>query len=152
MTGLYQNAGLEIPGAVAQFDKNTGEFYRTLVSHSSPDAPWSARGISYLHARKGLPNSIVVADPGEVAESIRGALRIYDYRTGEQIQAFDAPLPIYMPRAVVVGPDGKLYVAAFDEREGMSDLGWILRFDPITGFELPQLDKVNASSSHWVKH
>jgi WD40 repeat protein len=136
LTVAFQNGETSLAGEIAQFDKNTGQFIRSLVSGTP--APYAPRGIIYLPEQGDQSSKLVVSDRGDLTDAGTppGAMRIYDYQTGTHLTDLFAPedeIPYFMPRGVVLGPDGKLYVTSENELNGL--LGYISRFDPITGFE-----------------
>jgi len=147
----FQNAGTPNDGEVLQFNKSTGVFERFLVDHTAPsNPPWAPRGAIWIPG-----NLLVVADMGELCDPAHlGFVRIYNYSTGEFLRKFSAELDVFRPRGVVY-LKGKLYVTSFVNElpgcageEGLPNLGYISRFDPLTGFEEVIADHTTCSDLH----
>jgi DNA-binding beta-propeller fold protein YncE len=135
-----QNAELPIPGAVLRYRRPDGAFLGALVPTTDPDAPFAPRGMVL-----GKHHILYVADLGDDAFPPRVAR--YDARTGAFLGNLDtSPFTGGMrPRGIVFGPDGDLYVSAFNEDNPLD--GQVLRFDPTSGAFLGVVVNGNAGTS-----
>ena len=124
-----QNVGTAAAGDILQYDIRTGKLVNRIVPHSNPNAPAVPRGI--VLAETG---NLFVADFTTETRTSKpptpGRVRMY---TEDGIFLADLlpdpsfPLDQFHPRALVVGPDGDLYVSNMpDLRTGLG--GDVLRF------------------------
>ena len=123
------------PGEIMKFDAVTGAFQGDLVPFQDPNAPFAPRGIVlknnvlYVANLQDGPNT-----PADIAPD--GAIDKYDATTGAFLGAFTRPagwVGQFNPRAVLFGPDGKLYASVFDSSN--LALGYVLKIDVGTGAE-----------------
>ena len=123
---VNQNVNLPMNGAILRYDRTTGEFLSALVSPSSTGSPSVPRGMVISPA-----GELIVADNGELTPPPYGRLPRYNTTTGAFLGDFDTSgfLPPFMPRGVVVGPDGLLYVSGID---AIGENGYVIRFDLTT--------------------
>jgi hypothetical protein len=128
-----QNVNLPFNGAIYEYSAQTGTFVRALVPYTDPNAPPGPRGIVLYQGAvlfvasttgTGVPN-----DPCEI-----GCVQAFDARSGKFLGFLPPPSELaasFHPRAVVIGPDGLLYVSNFpDMSTGLG--GQILAYDPET--------------------
>ncbi|WP_397538658.1 hypothetical protein [Rummeliibacillus pycnus] len=121
-----QNIGQPQNGDVLKYNRQTGEFLGELVQSNAPGAPFAPRGIVLSNE-----NLLFVADMGDV--DVPGEVRLYNGTTGEFLgnlnhSSFTGQ---FHPRAVVIGPDGLLYVSVRKLPQGSG--GSVLRFNLRTG-------------------
>jgi DNA-binding beta-propeller fold protein YncE len=127
-----QNVGLPVAGEIDQFD-SAGKSLGALVPSSDPHAPFAPRGI-ILGPDK---HTLYVADFGK--DNI-GAVEKYDAGSGKFLGKlnFDrwANSSVsngeFHPRGLVFGPDGRLYLSLFSEKD-FQHLGWVLSYDLKSG-------------------
>jgi DNA-binding beta-propeller fold protein YncE len=127
-----QNVGRPVAGEIDQFD-SAGKFLGALVPSFDPRAPFAPRGI-ILGPDK---STLYVADIGK--DNI-GAVEKYSVDSGKFLGKlnFDkwanssASNGEFHPRGLVFGPDGRLYLALFSEKD-FQHLGWILNYDLKSG-------------------
>ncbi|MEH7332064.1 hypothetical protein V7161_05460 [Neobacillus drentensis] len=119
-------------GDVLKFNGQTGAFLGELVHSADPNSPLAPRGIVL-----STHNVLFVADLGDFFMGVDtpGEVRMYDGTTGVFRGNLSHPgFNPFHPRGLVFGPDGLLYVSAFDPSEGENGLrGWVLRFDLKSG-------------------
>src|SRR5271170_5949360 len=118
-----QNANPPYNGDVRVFDKATGAYEPPpLVSETDPNAPFAPYGI-LLYAGVCCAGELLVADEGGTGISA------FDATTGEFLGSFDSTgYPnLISAWGMVVGPDGKLYVANRTTVDPAA--GDVLRFD-----------------------
>ena len=124
-----QKVNLPVMGEILRYAGNNGAFIDTLVSSADPNAPFSPDGIVVYNQR-----ILFVADLGDFdgATETPGKVSAFNAITGAFLGNLE-PIgygPVFHPRGVVIGPDGKLYVST---RNLTSPLGGdVLRFDPDT--------------------
>ncbi|MBT2738746.1 hypothetical protein [Bacillus sp. ISL-7] len=121
-----QRVNEPVNGNVLQYNGQTGQFLRQLVP-SNPDAPFAPYGI--VLSKK---NVLFVADRGDLDPDtgieVPGELKMYDGFSGAFLGNLDhSGFSPFHPRGLVFGPDGLLYVSAFDFLA--PNKGWVLRFD-----------------------
>jgi len=130
-----QNSGTSTQGEVSLYSSATGKLLSRVVSHDDQNAPTVPRGTVTTST------ALFVAD--FTAESrlnnhppTPGRVRVYS-TAGAFIADLSPPVgqvppDNYHPRAVVIGPDGLLYVSNFPNlTTGLG--GDVLRFSPSTG-------------------
>ncbi len=122
------------PGEILQYGQD-GAVLNPIVSNSDPNAPTAPRGM--ILSTNDLFVANLTDEPNKNAPPTPGSLLKYSI-AGQLIGALTPPagaLPSgaeFHPRAVVLGPDGLLYVSNFpDLRTGLG--GQVLRFYPATG-------------------
>lgn len=128
----YQNPGGSTPGEIDRFATN-GTFRGSLVPSTDAHPPFAPRGIIL-----GPDNrTLYVADFGK---GNVGAIETYDVETGKFLGKlnFDkwanssTSNREFHPNGVVFGPDGRLYISLFSEKD-FQHLGWIISYDIGTG-------------------
>jgi hypothetical protein len=127
-----QNVGRGKPGEILRYDASTGAFQGELVPFQDPHAPFAPRGIVLkdnvlyvANLQDTDSNKAGIAPDGEVDE--------YNATTGSFLGALSRPAGYsgqFNPRAVVFGPDGKLYVSVFDSSNLKA--GYVVRYDVAT--------------------
>ncbi|MGX9134864.1 hypothetical protein ACWV26_10845 [Rummeliibacillus sp. JY-2-4R] len=136
---LVTNQKVDHPpnGDVLKFNRQTGAFQGELVSSNQVGAPFAPRGIVLSEQ-----NILFVADMGDV--DVPGEVRMYNGTTGVFLGNLNHSdfRGQFHPRAVVIGPDGFLYISVrnLPEPEG----GSVLRFNPKTGKFLGVFIESNA--------
>ena len=122
---VNQNVDQPFAGEVLRYDGKTGAVDGAVVPSSNPDAPFAPRGM----VLKG--NVLYVADVLG-AETITGRIAMYSANKGRFLgELVPEGFGQFNPRGVVFGPDGGLYVSAFDVTNPL--VGHILRFDVKSG-------------------
>jgi DNA-binding beta-propeller fold protein YncE len=122
----FQNANTPFNGEIQVFDEATGAFKRTLVGDSDPGAPCAPFGILLYD------NVLLVADEGGCGPG-DGAVEVFDLTSTPAtfVQNLDTTgysHSFFHPFGMVIGPDGKLYVAnrPIEPEVGVGD---VVRFD-----------------------
>ncbi|MGG0658650.1 hypothetical protein [Rummeliibacillus pycnus] len=128
-------------GTVLNYNSQTGAFLRELVHSNEPGAPLAPRGIVL-----SKQNILFVADMGDFANDVEvpGEVRMYNGNTGVFLgnlnhSGFSGQ---FHPRALVIGPDGSLYVSVRNLPDPVG--GSVLRFNPRTGKFLGVFIESNA--------
>jgi hypothetical protein len=123
-----QNVDLPMNGEIDRYDDKTGAVLAPLVPASDPNAPFAPRGMV-------LDDKVVyVANLQDNTDSTtNGEIKEYKAGNGKFLgnlvpTGFSGQ---FNPRAVVFGPDGDLYVSAFDVNNPL--VGNIVKFDTATG-------------------
>jgi len=120
-----QNTGNPDPGEVLRYDGFNGNFIDKLVPSNDPGAPFAPRGM-VLDGQHVLYIADIGAPPTKP-----GRVTTFDSRTGAFLGDLDLGsfTQNFVPRDLVFGPDGLLYVALIpqDFNDGG---GYIVRFDP----------------------
>jgi DNA-binding beta-propeller fold protein YncE len=142
---VNQNVDQPFAGEVLTYQRKTGAFVGSLVSHTNPDAPYAPRGI----VQKG--SKIYVADMGEPGYVLAdqpppnpfpARVAVYD-KSGQWLQDLDyegfdytctpeAGCVQWSPRSLVFGPDGALYVSLMKFVSGQDpnlEPGRVIRID-----------------------
>jgi hypothetical protein len=125
---VNQNAGTTSNGEVLRYNSQNGDPLGALVPSSSPNAPFAPRGMVERN------NVVYVANLQDADDlTSKGEVKEYDASSGNFLRnLFPAALAgKFNPRAVVFGPDGGLYVSAFDTANLL--VGNIIKFDTVTG-------------------
>jgi DNA-binding beta-propeller fold protein YncE len=130
-----QNAGLNIPGEILQYNGTTGKFEKALISSTDKNSPTAPRGIIIDGSKLYVADLVTgVAARGKSL----GRIRSYDLDTGnflgnlgiEGIKNIDSH-----PRGMVFGPDDNLYVSFRDLRNDGGLGGHVLRFNHDGSFD-----------------
>jgi hypothetical protein len=118
---VNQNVNFNLNGEVLRYDGGTGAFVKGLIPATDPHGPYAPRGMALWN-----DSVLFIADQGNPPAS--GKLLAYS-TDGTFLADLTPARPEFHPRAVVVGPDGKLYVTV---RNFEFCGGSVLRFDPMT--------------------
>jgi DNA-binding beta-propeller fold protein YncE len=129
---VNQNVGLPIPGEVLRFDVASGAFLGAVVPTSDPDAPFAPFGMVL-----GAENDLLIGNLQRKDSASPGRVGQYDATTGEFLGEATVKGNEHGPRGVVFGPDGSLYIAARDLKNGVG--GAVFR-----------LDKKNGKADVWI--
>jgi hypothetical protein len=129
-----QNVNLPTNGEIDRYNDKTGAVLRPLVPASDPNAPFAPRGL-VLDDKVVYVANLEDSEPPDF--SANGEIKEYKAGNGKFLgNLFPSALPgKFNPRAVVFGPDGGLYVSAFDTANPL--VGNIIKFDIVTGSSSP---------------
>jgi sugar lactone lactonase YvrE len=108
-----QNAQTSASGDILQYDSASGKLINRIVPHSDPNAPSVPRGI-VLSEDGGLFVADVTAQTQERKPVTPGRVRVYTQDgvfLADLVPDSSFPLEQFHPRALVIGPDGDLYVS-----------------------------------------
>jgi hypothetical protein len=125
---VNQNVDLTSNGEIDRYNARTGAFLGALVAASDPNAPFAPRGMVVKD------NIVYVANLQDNTDSTaNGEIKEYNAGTGKFLgNLYPTGLPgKFNPKALVFGPDGRLYVSAFDTANPL--VGDILKFNTTTG-------------------
>jgi len=139
-----QNLDTSTNGDILLYDSATGNLLNRVVSHDEPNAPTVPRGI--ITFTSGPPSQLehtdifvadYTAEPQNNRPPTPGRVRTYSAVgafTGDLPPPNDPRIPLsrYHPRAVVIGPDGLLYVSNLPDPpspDGSGLGGDVLRFE-----------------------
>jgi hypothetical protein len=121
---VNQNVDTPFNGEILSFDLNTGVFINKFVPGSNVNAPYAPRGMVM-----GPNNVLYVADVGGFDGVHPGRIARYN-SSGTylgNVVTTGLSVPFY-PMAMVVGPDGFLYVSGVGDWSVGSINGYIFRF------------------------
>jgi hypothetical protein len=126
---VNQNVDTPFNGEVLKFDANTGSFAGKLVPSSNPNAPYAPRGII-----AGPDGSIYVADLGGFDGVNLGRVARFNMQ-GQFLGNLDKTglATSFYPMALVVGPDGMLYVSGVGNLSVGESSGYVFRFQYNSG-------------------
>ncbi len=122
-----QNVNLPIDGKVLKYSGGTGSPQGPVVNQNDHHAPFDPRGMV-------LRGNVLYVASFTGATSPDGEVDRYDATSGKFLGAFSSPpgwTGQFNPRGVVFGPDGGLYVSAFDSSSPLT--GAVVRYDVGTG-------------------
>ncbi len=125
---VNQNVDLTSNGEIDRYNARTGAVLSPLVPASDPNAPFAPRGMVVKD------NIVYVANLQDNTDSTaNGEIKEYKASNGKFLgNLFPAGWTAkFNPKAVVFGPDGSLYVSAFDTANPL--VGYIFKFDMTTG-------------------
>jgi hypothetical protein len=128
LLAVNQNVNLDVNGEILRYNANTGAGLGPLVPASDPNAPFAPRGMV-------MDDKVIyVANLQDNTDgTTNGEVKAYKASNGKFLGDL-TPTGLsgkFNPRAVVFGPDGGLYVSAFDTTNPL--VGNILEFDTTTG-------------------
>jgi DNA-binding beta-propeller fold protein YncE len=125
-----QNVNLKISGDILRYSGQTGQFLGALVPSSDKNAPFAPQGI-VIDSKLYVANLTAAGNT-----SSTGSVKTYD-PSGNflgDLAAKGFPNHDNHPRAIVFGPDGKIYVSVRDlDKEGLG--GSVLRFNADGSFD-----------------
>jgi hypothetical protein len=125
-----QNVNLPTNGEIDRYDDQTGAALSPLVPASSPNSPFAPRGM-VLDDKVVYVANMEDSEPADL--SANGEIKEYKPGNGKFLgNLYPTGLAgKFNPRAVVFGPDGSLYVSAFDTANPL--VGNIIKFNTSTG-------------------
>jgi len=123
---VNQNVGLTVAGEVLRFDAGDLTFLGAVIPASDPDAPYAPFGIIL-----GGPDTLLIGNLMRKNSASPGHVAAYDADFGTLLGELTVKGNEHHPRGVVFGPDGALYTAARDLKNGRG--GTIFRFSKGNG-------------------
>jgi hypothetical protein len=131
-----QNVNRGKPGEIMKYDAATGAFLDELVPFQDPNTPFAPRGM----VRKDNILYVASLQNGSTSHGITpsGEIDAYNATTGAFLSRTTPPATMingladqqFNPRAIVFGPDGNLYVSAFDPLNPIA--GYVLQLNETT--------------------
>src|SRR5439155_11453851 len=121
---VNQNVNTPYNGEILKFDLDTGAVLGKLVPSSNPNAPFVPRGLV-----AGPDGTIYVADLGNFDGIYLGHIARFNMQ-GQYLGNLDTSgltVPFY-PMALVIGPDGMLYVSGDGNLAQGEKSGYVFRF------------------------
>lgn len=123
---VNQNVDQPVPGEVLRFDAATGEFLGSVVDATDHDAPFAPFGMVL-----GPDDELNIGNLMRKDSSSPGRVGRYDAVSGAFLNELTVKGNEHHPRGVVFGPDGALYAASRDLKNGLG--GAVYRFSKLNG-------------------
>jgi hypothetical protein len=124
-----QNAETPLNGEIRVFDEATGALKRVLVPANDANAPFAPFAILLYGSE------LLIADEGP-GPTVAGRIEAFNATTGSFVGPFSTTGYVnandFHPFGMVVGPDGKLYVASRPLPHGPETPSDVIRFDLTT--------------------